>query len=70
MKMTEWFAANWGTILTAGIIVLVVILVIRVLIKDKKAGRSGCAAGCAGCAMKGACCRQHETGKSSSGKRE
>ena len=35
--------------------IAVVILIIRVLIKDKKAGRSGCGAGCAGCAMHGSC---------------
>ncbi len=53
--MIEWFSANWGTILTAVILGVVVFLAVRVLIKDKKAGKSSCGAGCAGCAMKGTC---------------
>ena len=53
--MAEWFAANGGTLLVVLILAALVILIIRVLIKDKKAGRSGCGAGCAGCAMHGSC---------------
>ena len=50
--MLEWIASNIGTILiTAGLIVIVA-LIIRSIVKDKKAGISSCGAKCGGC---GAC---------------
>ena len=56
--MLEWFAANWGTILVLLIVAAVVFLAVRSLVKDKKAGRSSCGAGCAHCAMQGKCHRK------------
>ena len=53
--MIEWLGANWGPILVVLIVIAVVILAVRTIIKDKKAGRSSCGAGCAGCAMHGKC---------------
>lgn len=53
--MMEWFSANWGTILAVAILALIVGFAIRTVVKDKKTGRSSCGAGCAGCAMRGAC---------------
>lgn len=56
--MLEWLAENIGTILiTAGLIVIVV-LIIRSIVRDKKAGISSCGAkcgGCGACAMAGKC---------------
>ena len=50
--MLEWLTANLGTILiTAGLIVIVA-LIIRSIVRDKKAGISSCGAKCGGC---GAC---------------
>lgn len=50
--MLEWLAENIGTILiTAGLIVIVA-LIIRSIVRDKKAGISSCGAKCGGC---GAC---------------
>ena len=53
--MAEWLNANGGTILVVLILAIVVALIVRTIVKDKKAGRSSCGAGCAGCAMKGSC---------------
>ncbi len=56
--MLEWIASNIGTILiTAGLIVIVA-LIIRSIVKDRKAGISSCGAkcgGCGACAMAGKC---------------
>ena len=50
--MLEWLTANIGTILiTIGLIVIVA-LIIRSIVRDKKAGISSCGAKCGGC---GAC---------------
>ena len=47
--MLEWLTANLGTILiTAGLIVIVA-LIIRSIVRDKKAGISSCGAKCGGC---------------------
>lgn len=53
--MLDWFGANWGTILVVLILIVVVALIIRTIVKDKKAGKNSCGAGCAGCAMRGSC---------------
>jgi len=56
--MLEWLAENIGTILiTAGLIVIVA-LIIRSIVRDKKAGISSCGVkcgGCGACAMAGKC---------------
>ncbi len=53
--MTEWLSANAGTIIVIAILALVVFLVVRSMIRNKKAGRSSCGCGCSNCAMKGSC---------------
>ena len=45
--MAGWLAANLSTIIITAVLVLVVGLVIRKLIKDKKRGKSSCGCGCA-----------------------
>ena len=44
-----------GTIVVGLILAVIVALIIIQLVKDKKAGRSTCGAGCAHCAMHGSC---------------
>ena len=53
--MPEWLIQNAGTLLVAGILMLVVLLVAFVLRRDKKAGKSSCGSSCAGCPMAGKC---------------
>ena len=53
--MLEWLTANLGTLLISAGLLVVVILIIRYLLRQKKAGRSSCGAGCVHCAMHGQC---------------
>ena len=53
--MLEWLTANLGTILISAGLLVVVILIIRYLLRQKKAGKSSCGAGCAHYAMHGQC---------------
>ena len=59
--MAEWFMQNIGTILVAAVLLVLVALVIRSLVKDKKAGKSTCGSNCAHCAMAGKCHQAKET---------
>ncbi len=53
--MFAWIAENIGTILITAALVLIVALIARKLIKDKKKGKSSCGCNCAHCAMAGSC---------------
>ena len=52
--MLAWITENIGTILISAVLLLVVVL-IRKLVKDKKKGKSSCGCNCAHCAMSGSC---------------
>ena len=53
--MLAWIAENIGTILITAALALIVALIARKLIKDKKKGKSSCGCNCAHCAMAGPC---------------
>ena len=53
--MLAWVAENIGTILITAALALIVALIARKLIKDKKKGKSSCGCNCAHCAMAGSC---------------
>lgn len=53
--MLAWIMENIGTILISAVLLLVVVLIIRKLVKDKKKGKSSCGCNCAHCAMAGSC---------------
>ena len=53
--MLQWLSANIGTILIGGAPLAVVLLIIRYLLRQRKAGKSSCGTGCAHCAMHGQC---------------
>lgn len=38
-----------GTFIVGGILLLVVTLIVRKMVLDKKSGKSGCSCGCDGC---------------------
>lgn len=57
--MLDWIAANLATILICALLIVIVFLIIRYLLRQKKAGRSSCGAGCAHCAMHGECHGTH-----------
>jgi len=44
-----------GTVLCGFVVLLILGLIVRSLIKDKKKGKSSCGCGCAHCAMAGSC---------------
>ncbi|MBQ7523462.1 MAG: FeoB-associated Cys-rich membrane protein [Oscillospiraceae bacterium] len=50
-----WFAENFGTILVLAVIAAIVALIVRRLVKQKRAGKSSCSCGCENCAMRGRC---------------
>ncbi len=53
--MLTWLSANLINIVLVAVIVLIVGLVIRGMIRDKKAGKSSCGGKCAGCGVCGTC---------------
>ena len=53
--MIAWLSANLANIIIIAILVVVVTLVIRGMIRDKKAGKSSCGCNCASCASCGSC---------------
>lgn len=57
--MLQWLTANLGTILISAGLLAVVILIVVYLLRQKKAGKSSCGAGCAYCAMHGQCHGKH-----------
>ncbi len=53
--MLEWFNANVGTILISALLLVMVAAIVIYLVRQKRAGKSSCGAGCAHCAMHGQC---------------
>ena len=53
--MFAWFAANLINIVLTLAVALVTALLIRGLVRDKKAGRSSCGGSCAECGACGGC---------------
>ena len=53
----QWLLDNWQNLLVGGIVALAITLVIIKMVKNKKAGKSGCSCGecsgnCGGCSHK------------------
>ena len=46
-----WLAANLVNIVLSAVIVLVVGLIVRGMVRDKKAGKCSCGGDCAGCGI-------------------
>ena len=61
--MFAWLSANLINIALIAVIALVVGLLIRSMIRDKKAGKSSCGGNCASCGACGGCgqCTQAQT---------
>ncbi len=53
--MLARFQANLATVLICAALALVVFLIIRSLVRNKKQGRSSCGCGCSTCPMSGQC---------------
>ena len=61
--MLHWISANLGTIVIAGVLLAVIVLISIQLIRDKKKGKSSCGCNCAHCAMAGSCHGTHSAKK-------
>ena len=53
--MIAWLAENLGTILISIALIVLVALIMRSMIRDKKMGKSTCGGSCASCKMCAAC---------------
>ena len=53
--MVTWLAENLGTILITIALIVLVTAIIRIMIRDKKMGKSTCGGSCASCKMCAAC---------------
>ncbi|MCC8042932.1 MAG: FeoB-associated Cys-rich membrane protein [Oscillospiraceae bacterium] len=55
--MMEFLTANIGTIIVLAVLVLIVALIVRGIVSDKKKGKSSCGAKC-GCCPNSALCHK------------
>lgn len=53
--MLAWLTENLATILIGAVVLIICVLIIAHMIKNKKKGKSSCGCGCADCAMKNSC---------------
>lgn len=53
--MLHWLANNLATLLISLALLILVALIIRSLVKNKKSGKSGCGCNCSSCPMGGSC---------------
>ena len=53
--MFAWLSANLINIVLVAVIVLITWLLIRSMVRDKKAGKSSCGGNCASCGACGGC---------------
>ena len=53
--MLTWLFANIGTILITLVLIAVVVLIIGILRRDRKKGKSSCGGSCGNCPMGGSC---------------
>ena len=53
--MIAWLAENLGTILISIALIVLIVLIIRSMIRDKKMGKSTCGGSCVSCKMCAAC---------------
>ena len=62
--MLEYLAQNFGYILVAGVLLLIVAAIILRMVRNRRAGKGGCGHGCAGCAHAGTCHAHREENSS------
>lgn len=53
--MLDFLLLHKGNIIVGLVLILVVFLIIRNLLKNKKQGKSSCGCGCSSCASNGIC---------------
>ena len=55
--MALWLSENIGTIGVSLVLILIVAMIIRSMIRDKKRGKSSCGCKCSHCPMSASCHR-------------
>lgn len=63
MENMTFLINNIGTILTGAVLLIIVALVLRTMIRDKKTGKGGCGGSCGGCSNACACHGSVKSGK-------
>lgn len=58
--MFDFIAKNLGTISVAALLLAAVVVIMRKLYRDKKAGKTTCGVSCASCPHSGACKRKKD----------
>ena len=60
--MLAWLTQNLATIIVCAVLLLVTVLIVVKLVRDRKQGKNSCGANCAGCAhcANAGCCHHHE----------
>ncbi len=53
--MVQWIGANLATILICIVLLVMICLIVRYLVRQKKQGNTSCGCNCAHCAMHGSC---------------
>ena len=53
--MLQWLSENLATILVCVGLAAIVAVIIAVMVRDKKKGKSACGGTCAHCSMSGSC---------------
>ena len=51
----HWITENLGTIVVSAVILLVVVLILWKMHRDRKFGKGGCGCGCSTCSMRDGC---------------
>ena len=55
MEMLAWLSANWINLILIAVLTLIVALLIRGMVCDRKAGKRSCGCNCASCGACGGC---------------
>ena len=53
--MLAWLSANWINLILIAVLTLIVALLIRSMVRDRKAGKRSCGGNCASCGACGGC---------------
>ncbi|MCI8387181.1 MAG: FeoB-associated Cys-rich membrane protein [Clostridiales bacterium] len=53
--MLTWIVNNIATIIICAVLAVIVAAVVIKMVKDKRAGKSGCGCGCGSCPMSSSC---------------
>jgi hypothetical protein len=65
--MSDWIAANAGTLLVSAVLLVLVILDVLKMVRDRKQGKITCSMGCGGCPMSGTCHKKQEEKRKKNG---